>query len=117
MYFVCDLRAHAVQLSKLVIILELVILKISDLMSGFGEDFKAFRIIVWHSINLIDGRIRFIPYLEVVKMKELKFALIGKSSHCLTYLEITLSKFSITQVLLRSAMVKYQASFDSTKRC
>ena len=45
-------------------------------MSGFGEDFKAFRIIVWHSINLIDGRIRFIPYLDVFKVNELKVELI-----------------------------------------
>ena len=85
-------------------------------MSGFGEDFKVFCIIVWHSMNLIDGRIRFIPYLDAFKIKELKVALIGKSSHCLTYLETTLSKFSTTHVLLRSAMVKCQASFDCTKR-
>ena len=46
-------------------------------MSGLGEDFKALRIIVWHSTNLIDGRIRFIPYLDAFKIKELKVALIG----------------------------------------
>ena len=48
-------------------------------MSGLGENFKAFRIIAWHSINLIDGRIRFIPYLDVFKIKELKVALIAES--------------------------------------
>ena len=48
-------------------------------MSGFGEDFNAFRIIVCHSINLNDGKIRFIPYLDVSKIKELKVALIGES--------------------------------------
>ena len=61
-------------------------------MSGFGEDFKAFRIIVWHSINFAEGRIRFMPYLDVLKIKELKVEHIGNSSHCLTNLETTLSK-------------------------
>ena len=49
-------------------------------MSGFGEDFKAFRIIVWHSINFAEGRIRFMPYLDVLKIKELKIEHIGNSS-------------------------------------
>ena len=84
-------------------------------MSGFGEDFKAFHIIVWHSINFAEGRIRFIPYLDVLNTKELKVEHIGNSSHCLTNLETTLSKFSTTHVLLRSAMVKCQVSFDGTK--
>ena len=75
-------------------------------MSGFGEDFKAFRIIVWHSINFAEGRIRFMPYLDVLKIKELKVEQIGNSSHYLTNLEITLSKFSTTHVLLRSTKVK-----------
>ena len=48
-------------------------------MSGFGEDFKAFRIIVWHSINFAEGRIRFMPYLDVLKIKELKVEHIGSS--------------------------------------
>ena len=61
-------------------------------MSGFGEDFKAFRIIVWHSINVAEGRIRFMPYLDVLEIKELKVEDIGHSSHCLTNLETTLSK-------------------------
>ena len=63
-------------------------------MSGFGEDFKAFRIIVWHSINFAEGRIRFMPYLDVLKIKELKVDHIGnstiiffKTSH--VYIQIT----------------------------
>ena len=77
---------------------------------------KAFRIIVWHSIRFAEGRIRFMPYLDVLKVKELKVEHIGNSSHCLRNLETTLSKFSTSHVLLRSAIVKYQESFDSTKR-
>ena len=88
----------------------------SDLMSGFGEDFKAFRIIVWHSINFAEERIRFMPYIGVLKIKELKVEHIGNSSHCLRNVETTLSTFSSTHVLLRSAIVKYQESCDSTKR-
>ena len=82
-------------------------------MSRFGEDFKAFRIIVWHSVNLTDGRIRLMPYLDVPKIKELKVEHIGSSSHCLTNLATTLSTFSTTHVLLRSAMVKCQESLNS----
>ena len=85
-------------------------------MSGFGNDVKAFRIIVWHSINLIDGRIRYILYLNVCKIKEVKVALIGKSSYCLKNLETSKSKFSTTHVLLRSAMGYCLARFDSSKR-
>ena len=47
-------------------------------------------------------------YLDVRKIKELKVEHIGNSSHCLTNLETTLSKFSTTIV--------FQESFDSTKR-
>ena len=46
------------------------------------------------------------PYLDVLKIKELKVEQIGNSSHYLTNLEITLSKFSTTHVLLRSTKVK-----------
>ena len=67
-------------------------------MSGFGEDFKAFRIIVWHSISFAEGRIRFMPYLDMLKIKELKVEHIGNSSHCLTNLKTTPSKFSTTHI-------------------
>ena len=85
-------------------------------MSGFDEDFKELCIIVWHSIYFTEGRIRFMPYIDVFRIEELKVAHIGHSSHCLTNLETTLSKFSTTHVLLRSAMLKCQESFDNTKR-
>ena len=85
-------------------------------MSRLGEDFKAVHILVWHSINFIEGRIRFMPYQDIFEIKELKVEHIGNFSHCLTNLEITLSKFSTTYVLLRSAMFKCEKSFDSTKR-
>ena len=48
-----------------------------DLMSVFGEDFKAFCIIVWHSIDLTDERIRLMSCLDVFMIKELKVALIS----------------------------------------
>ena len=85
-------------------------------MLGFGEDFKVFRIIVWHSINFTEGRIRLMPYLDVFKIKELKVDHIGFSSHYFINPGTTLSKFSTTYVLLRPAMVKCQESFYSTKR-
>jgi len=57
-----------------------------------------------------------IPYLDVFKIKEVKVEHIGNSSLCLTNLETTLSEFSTAHALLRSAMVKCQDSFDSTKK-
>ena len=84
-------------------------------MSGFGEDFKFFRIIIWHSVDLTDGRIRLMPNIDGFKMK-LIVALIGNSSHCLTKLATALPKFSTTHVLLKSAMVKCQERFDSARR-
>ena len=56
------------------------------------------------------------PYLDVAPIKDLKVDPIGYSSHCLKKLETTLSKLSKTHVLLRSARVKCQECFDSTKR-
>ena len=34
-------------------------------MSRSGEDFKALRLTVWLSINLVDGRKRRMPYLDL----------------------------------------------------
>ena len=75
-------------------------------MSGFGEDFNAFRIIVWHSTNLTDGRIRFIPYLDVFKIKELKVALIGKSSHLIIIIIIILYFYRVIQSAIYIAAIK-----------
>ena len=44
----------------------------------------------------------------------LKVALIGRSSHCLTYLATILSRFWTTHVLLRSATVRCHDSLDRT---
>ena len=69
-------------------------------MSLLGEDFNVFRIVVWHCMNLIDGRIRLIPYFDLLIIRLLKVALMGSSSHCLIYFETMLSRLSIIQVLL-----------------
>ena len=42
------------------------------------------------------------PYLDVFKIKQLKVEHIRNSSHCLTNLKTTLSKFSTSHVLVRS---------------
>ena len=41
-------------------------------MSELGEELRAFLTTTWHCINFVDGRIRFIPYLDFDKMRELK---------------------------------------------
>ena len=48
-------------------------------MSKLGEDFDELRITVWHSINLVDGRTRLIPYRDLFKIRELIVALIGRA--------------------------------------
>ena len=85
-------------------------------MSLLGEDFNLFRMFVWHCINLIEGSTRLIPYLDLLIIKLLKVALMGSSSHCLIYLETILSRFSMIQVLLISAMVRFQEIFDNRRR-
>ena len=50
-------------------------------MSELGDDLRAFPTTTWHCINFVDGRIRFIPYLDLDKMRDLRVALIGNSSH------------------------------------
>ena len=44
-------------------------------MSLLGEDFNVFRIVVWHCMNLIDGRIRLIPYFDLLIIRLLKLLL------------------------------------------
>ena len=58
-------------------------------MLVFGEDFKAFHILVWHLLNFAEERIRFMLYLDVFKIKDPRVEHIGNSSHCLTNLETT----------------------------
>ena len=45
-----------------------LVLAQTDLMSEFSEDFKAFAVTFWHSVNLTDGKIRLMPYVDVFKI-------------------------------------------------
>ena len=84
-------------------------------MSKLGEDFNELRITVWHSINYVDGRKRLIPYRDLFKIRELivhLWAVRTTFSQPVTML----SKLSITQILLRSEIVKCQDSLDRTNR-
>ena len=84
-------------------------------MSLLGEDFILFRMLVWHCINLIEGSTRLIPYLNLLIIKLLKVVLMGSSSHCLVFFETMLSRFSMIQVLLISAIVRFQEIFDNRR--
>ena len=85
-------------------------------MSLLGEDFNLFRMFVWHCINLIEGSIQLIPYLDLLIIRLLKVALMRSSSRCLIYFETMLSMFSMIQVLRISAMVRFQEIFDNRRR-
>ena len=77
-------------------------------ISRFGDSLKKLRITVWHCKNLVDGRMRLMPNFDFGMTRLLSDAIIDSSSHCLTKLEITLSRFSVIHVLLKSAMVRFQ---------
>ena len=85
-------------------------------MSELGDDLRAFLKTTWHCINFADGRIRFTPYLDFDKMRELSVALIGNSNNWRIYLDATLSMFSTTCVLPRSTIVKCHDILEKTKR-
>ena len=51
------------------------------LISELGDDLRTFPTTTWHCINLVDGRIRLIPYFDFNRMRELKVVLIGNLSH------------------------------------
>ena len=85
-------------------------------MSELGDDLRAFLKTTWQCTNFADGRIRFIPYLELDKMRELRVALIGNLSHRRVYLDATLSMFLTTHVLQRSAIVRCHDSLERTKQ-
>ena len=53
----------------------------NKLMSELGDDLRAFLLIFWHSRNLVEGKMKLIPYLDLGKMRVLRVALIGSSSH------------------------------------
>ena len=88
----------------------------NKLMSELGDDLRAFLATTWHCINFVDGKIKFIPYLDFDKTRELRMALIGNSSNWRIYLDVTLSMFSTTHVLLKSAIVKCHDILEGTKR-
>ena len=50
-------------------------------MSELGDDLRAFRMTVWHCRNFVEGKMQLIPYLDLDKMRVLRVALIGSSSH------------------------------------
>ena len=50
-------------------------------ISELGDDLRALLITTWHCVNLVDGRIRLKPYLDLDMRSELSVALIGSSSH------------------------------------
>ena len=53
-----------------------------------------------------EERRRFMPNLLKGRLILLRVALIGRSNHCLTNLTTTLTRFSMTHVLERSAAVR-----------
>ena len=77
-------------------------------ISWFGDSLKELRINVWHCKN------EMMLNFDFGMTRLLSDALICSSSHCLTKLEITLSRFSVTHVLLKSTMVRFLEFLDST---
>ena len=75
-------------------------------MSAFGDDFKAMRKTVWHSVNLTDGGQIFRPNLLEDRKMLLMVAQSGRSSNIRLYFESIESKFSFIQVTEISANVK-----------
>lgn len=74
-------------------------------------------LISWLGDDLLsEGSMRFIPYFVLLRTKLLNFEVIGSSGQCLTYLDTTLSRFSISQVLLRLAIVKFQERLLTVSR-
>jgi len=67
--------------------------------------FKAFLMTVWHCKNL-KGRMQFIPYLDLGKMRVLRVVLIGSSSHWRMELVTRLSMFSTTPCLPKTSYGK-----------
>ena len=45
-------------------------------MSKFGDDLRALLITAWHSKNIVEGRIKLIPYLALRSTIVLRVALI-----------------------------------------
>jgi len=88
----------------------------SCLMSGLGEDFRGFRIVVWHWMNFVEGRIRLRPYLHLLIIDWLRVALMGNSSQWCTNLATIVSRFCTTHVLLRSVIVRCHAILERIKR-
>ena len=64
------------------------------LMSELGDDLRAFLTTTWHYINCVDGRIRFIPYFDFDKTRELRVALTSDSEKIL----IIIGEFSYSQI-------------------
>ena len=80
-------------------------------MSESGDDFRAFLTTIWHCINVVDGKIRFIPYLDFDMMRELRVALIGNSSNRRIYFDAMLSMF-LTE---RTTMIQLKFIFKMTR--
>jgi len=85
-------------------------------ISLLGEYFKLFQMLFWHCMNLIEGSTRLMPYFDLLIICLLNNALMENSNHCLIYFETMLSRFSMIQVLIISAMGRFQEIFTSRWR-
>ena len=63
-------------------------------------------------MNLTEGSMRSILYFGLMRIKLFNIEVTDSSIHCLTYLDTTLSRFSIAQVLLRSEIYKFQGIWE-----
>ena len=53
----------------------------SELVSELSGNLREFLIIIWHCRNFVEGRMQLIPYVDLCKIRVLRVALIGSSSH------------------------------------
>ena len=81
-------------------------------MSPFGDFFKHFLSETWHWENFVDGSIIPSPHFSFVRLIISNVPLIGISSHNLMYLCASESRFCLTHVMSKSAIVKSQDTLD-----